>query len=282
MKIVVTGVNGQLGYDVVRELKSRGYNDIIGIDIEDLNITNEMDVIRFFSSNQPDIIIHCAAYTQVDSAEDNQDICLKVNVLGTRYLVEEAKRYNSKFIYISTDYVFDGEKDNPYETNDSPNPKSVYGISKYQGELETKKHYKHFIVRISWVFGKNGANFVKTMIRLGKERDFIKVVNDQLGSPTYTYDLSKLLVDMIKTKKYGVYHATNEGVCTWFELTKEIFRLACIETPVYPIFTSDYPTKAKRPKNSMMSKEKLTNNKFKLLPSWKDAVKRYLKEIEVI
>lgn len=282
MKTVVTGVKGQLGYDVVRELKSRGYTNILGIDIDDLDITNKEDVERFFQINNPQIIIHCAAYTAVDKAEDNEEVCFKVNVLGTKYLVEEAKRYNAKFVYISTDYIFDGDKETPYEVNDKPNPKSVYGKSKYLGELETIKYYKHFIVRISWVFGKNGLNFVKTMLRLGREKTELNVVNDQFGSPTYTYDLSRLLVDLIETEKYGIYHATNEGVCTWFEFTNEIFRLAGITTPVNPILTSQYPTRAVRPKNSRLNKTKLDITGFKRLPDWKDALKRYLKEIEVI
>ena len=281
MKIVVTGVKGQLGYDVVRELKSRGYQDVIGIDIEDLDITNQYAVIDFFKVNNPNIIIHCAAYTSVDRAEDNKEICMNVNVNGTKYLVEQAKKYDSKFIFISTDYVFDGEKELSYEVNDQPNPQSVYGESKYLGELETLKYDKHFIVRISWVFGKNGSNFVKTMLRLGKEKEFLNVVNDQFGSPTYTHDLSRLLVDLIKTDKYGIYHGTNEGTCSWYEFTKEIFTLANITIPVYPIFTRDYPTKAKRPKNSIMSKISLDENGFKRLPNWKDALQRYIKEIEV-
>ena len=282
MKIVVTGVNGQLGYDVVRELKSRGYQDILGIDIEDLDITNETQVVEFFKNNIPTAIIHCAAYTAVDKAEDNKDICINVNVDGTKNLVEQAKKYDSKFVYISTDYVFDGNKKSPYEINDIPNPQSIYGESKYLGEIETLKHDKHFIIRISWVFGKNGFNFVKTMLRLGKEKEFLNVVNDQFGSPTYTYDLSRLLVDILETDKYGIYHGTNEDTCTWFEFTKEIFKIANINIPVNPILTSDYPTKAKRPKNSVMSKTSLDVNGFKRLPNWKDALQRYLKEIEVI
>ena len=282
MKIIVTGVKGQLGYDVVRELINRGYKDTVGIDIEDLDITCNSSVITFFDINKPDVIIHCAAYTAVDRAEDNKEICMNVNVIGTKNLVEQAKKYGSKFVYISTDYVFDGNKDTLYETTDSPNPKSIYGESKYLGELEAMKYDKYFITRISWVFGKNGLNFVKTMLRLGKEKEYLNIVNDQIGSPTYTYDLSRLLVDLIETNKYGIYHVTNEGFCTWYEFTKEIFRLSKIDTPVYPINTSEYPTKAKRPMNSMMSKSKLDENGFKRLPNWKDALERYLKEIEVI
>ncbi len=282
MKIIVTGVKGQLGYDVVRELKLRGYNDILGIDIEDLDITNHEAVDAFFQNNIPNVIVHCAAYTAVDKAEDNVDLCTKVNVTGTKHLVEQANKYNAKFVYISTDYVFDGYKETAYEVNDKPNPNSVYGETKYLGELETRKTNKHFIVRISWVFGKNGFNFVKTMLRLGKDKEFLNVVSDQFGSPTYTYDLSRLLVDMIETDKYGTYHATNENTCTWYEFTKEIFRLSGISIPVNPIMSSEYPTRAVRPKNSVMSKNSLDLNGFKRLPSWQDALQRYLKEIEVI
>lgn len=282
MKIIVTGVRGQLGYDVVRELKSRNYSDVLGIDIDDLDITDEFAVNNFFINNQPNIIIHCAAYTAVDKAEDNEETCYKVNVIGTKYLVEQAKKYGAKFVYISTDYVFDGEKESPYEISDLPNPKSVYGKTKYLGEVEVMKYNKFFIVRISWVFGKNGANFVKTMLRISKEKEYINVVNDQFGSPTYTYDLSILLADLIETDKYGIYHATNEGSCTWYEFAKEIFCLSKNNFPVYPILTSEFSTRTKRPKNSRMSKKSLDINGFNHLPHWKDALERYLKEIEVI
>ena len=282
MNIVVTGVKGQLGHDVVNELTTRGYSNVLGIDISDLDITNGYDVVSFFAKNKPSVIVHCAAYTAVDKAEDNKDLCMTVNVEGTKNLVEIARKYDSKIVYISTDYVFDGSKSGEYEINDQPNPKSVYGESKYLGEVEARKHSKHFIVRISWVFGRNGQNFVRTMLRLGKERDSLNVVNDQIGSPTYTLDLSKLLVDMIETEKYGTYHATNGETCTWYEFTQEIFRLANINIPVNPITTDQYPTKAMRPKNSCMSKQSLVDNGFEKLSSWKDALKRYLKEIEVI
>lgn len=282
MKIIVTGVKGQLGYDVVRELTSRGYEDVLGIDIEDLNITDQDAVYNFFKLNKPDVIVHCAAYTAVDKAEDDINTCMRVNVTGTQNLLNQARNNGAKFIYISTDYVFDGDEKTPYEISDTPNPESVYGVTKCLGEKETILYEKHFIVRISWVFGKNGNNFVKTMLRLGKERESINVVNDQIGSPTYTFDLSRLLVDMLESESYGTYHATNEGTCTWYEFTKEIFRLANISTSVNPILTVDYPTKAKRPKNSVMSKKSLDDKGFKRLPSWQDALKRYLEEIEVI
>lgn len=282
MRIVVTGVKGQLGHDVVNELKKRQYIDVFGIDIEDLDITDADSVVRYFDSIKPNAIIHCAAYTAVDKAEDNEEICNRVNVTGTKHLVKAAQKHDAKFVYISTDYVFDGDKEKPYEVTDKPNPKSVYGKTKYLGELETLKYTKHFIVRISWVFGKNGFNFVKTMLRLGKEKPQLSVVDDQFGSPTYTYDLSILLVDMIETNKYGIYHATNEGTCTWFDFTKEIFRISGIKIPVLPIESSQYPTRALRPKNSVMSKDSIDQNGFMRLPNWKDALERYLKEIEVI
>jgi dTDP-4-dehydrorhamnose reductase len=282
MNVIVTGVKGQLGFDVVRELRARHYSNVLGIDVDDLDITNEQAVAEFMAINSPNVIIHCAAYTAVDKAEDNEDICMNVNVNGTRYLVNAARVHNAKIIYISTDYVFDGTTIGTYNITDTPKPKSIYGKSKYLGELETQKYNKHFIVRISWVFGKNGNNFVKTMLRLSKERQSLNVVADQIGSPTYTFDLSRLLVDMIETEKYGIYHATNEGECTWFDLTNEIFNLTKIGIPVHAITTDQYPTRAKRPMNSLMSKNSLDECGFKRLPHWKDALKRYLKEIEVI
>ena len=282
MKIVVTGVNGQLGYDVVKELNNRNYTEVIGIDIKDLDITNENAVKDFMNINNPDVIVHCAAYTAVDNAEDNQKTCYDVNVNGTKYLVESAKELDAKFLYISTDYVFSGDKDSEYFVEDIPNPKSVYGETKYLGEVETLNHNKHFIVRISWVFGKNGNNFIKTMIKLGKEKNELNIVFDQIGSPTYTHDLSKLIVDMIETDKYGIYQATNDGVCSWFEFAQKIFEFSNIDISLNPILTEQYPTKAKRPRNSVMSKKNLIDNGFELLPSWQDALKRYLKEIEII
>jgi dTDP-4-dehydrorhamnose reductase len=282
MKIIVTGVKGQLGYDVVKELKKRGYLDVVGIDIEELNITDIIAVQAFMNTNKPDVIVHCAAYTAVDRAEHDKDLCMSVNVTGTKNLVEQAEKLNAKFVYISTDYVFDGNKKDVYDVEDQPNPKSIYGLSKYLGELEAKKHDRHFIVRISWVFGKNGNNFIKTMLRLGREKKTINVVNDQIGSPTYTFDLSKLIVDLVETEKYGTYQVTNEGQCTWYEFAKEIFSLAGMNIEVHPISSKEYPTIASRPMNSLMSKTKLDENGLDRLPTWKDALKRYLIEIEVL
>jgi dTDP-4-dehydrorhamnose reductase len=282
MKIIVTGFNGQLGYDVVKSLKESGLKNVLGIGSNDLDITQKLLVKKYIDNEKPDVIIHCAAYTAVDQAEDNRDLCFDVNINGTKYLVEAADKNNSKFVYISTDYVFSGDNLKPYEVNDKPNPKSVYGESKYLGELETLKYDKHFIIRISWVFGKNGNNFVKTMLRLGKEKESLSVVSDQIGSPTYTKDLSKLILEMIKTEKYGIYHATNEGQCSWYDFAKEIFELSNIQIELKPIATLEYPTKAKRPMNSLLSKDSLVKNGFNLLPPWKDALTRYLNEIEVI
>lgn len=282
MSIVVTGIRGQLGHDIVNELISNGYRDIVAIDIEHLDITKATDVEAFFKENKPSVIIHCAAYTAVDNAEDNEEIAMNVNVQGTKNLVLEAEKYGAKFLYISTDYIFDGENMEPYEIFDLPNPLSIYGKSKYLGELETIKYSRHFIIRISWVFGKNGKNFVKTMLKLGNEMDSLSVVSDQVGSPTYTYDLAKLVLEIVNTEKYGIYHATNEGFCSWYDFAKEIFKLTNNNIDVIPISSNQYVTKAKRPMNSRLSKASLIENGFQQLPHWKDALKRYLKEIEVI
>ena len=252
MKVLVTGANGQLGYDVIKQLNSIGI-DYLGTDRESLDITNKEQVARVISDYNPDAVIHCAAYTAVDKAEDEKDLCYSVNVIGTRYIAQVCKEINSKMVYISTDYVFDGEGDKPFEVTDKPNPINYYGKTKYEGELEVQNLLdKYFVVRISWVFGSNGNNFVKTMLRLGKERNEVSVVADQIGSPTYTPDLAKLLVDMVKTDKYGIYHATNEGYCSWYEFACEIFKQAGMDVKVNPIKTEDYPTKAKRPKNSKL------------------------------
>lgn len=287
LRILVTGVNGQLGYDCVRELKERGYTNILGIDKDDLDITNEEEVKKFISNYKPNIVMHNAAWTAVDKAEEYLDECYKVNALGTKYIAEACKEIDAKMIYISTDYVFDGNGDNYFEIDDNKNGLSVYGKTKSQGEdfvidiLE-----KYFIIRISWVFGINGNNFIKTMLRLvdlGKTE--LNVVCDQIGSPTYTFDLSKLMCDMMETEKYGVYHATNDGICSWAEFAEYIFEVAKKEVKVNYVTTKEYlrlvPNQAKRPLNSRMSKESLKNNGFILLPHWKDAVKRYIiNEIE--
>jgi dTDP-4-dehydrorhamnose reductase len=282
MKIIVTGFKGQLGFDVYHKLLENGYDDVLGIDSNDLDITNENNVRIFMEQEKPSILIHCAAYTAVDQAEDNKELCFNVNVNGTKHLVDAAKKYQFKFVYISTDYVFSGEKLSEYNIDDIPKPLSVYGKSKYEGELETLTYEKHFIIRTSWVFGKNGNNFVKTMLKLSQEKDSLSVVSDQMGSPTYTQDLSKLIVDIIKTEKYGIYHATNEGNCSWYEFAKEIFKLSKINISLKPITSFEYKTKATRPINSRLNKDSLVENNFQLMPPWQDALIRYLKEIEVL
>ena len=294
MKVFVTGVAGQLGHDVVNELTKRGH-EAIGSDIAPalettvkygpLDITNATAVEQTIQNMQPDAIVHCAAWTAVDAAEDeeNQAKVRAINVDGTKHLAEAAKKADAKMIYISTDYVFDGQGETPWEPDCKDYaPLNVYGQSKLGGELAVAQTLeKYFIVRIAWVFGLNGKNFIKTMLQVGKNHPQVRVVNDQIGTPTYTYDLARLLVDMIQTEKYGRYHATNEGLCSWYEFACEIFRQAGMdEVKVTPVPTSGYPaSKAKRPMNSRISKEKLTENGFERLPDWKDAVGRYLKEI---
>jgi len=282
MKILVTGVNGQLGYELVNLLSKNQNNDVKGTDVDELDITERQSMMEYFSHYTPDVIVHCAAFTAVDKAEDNRELCFRVNVEGTRNLVEIANQFQAKFLYISTDYVFDGEKSGPYEVSDVPNPKSVYGETKYLGEIETLKTEKHYIIRISWAFGKNGNNFVKTILRIARQSDTIRIVNDQFGSPTYTHDLSLLIEKIIAGDRFGIYHATNEGVCSWYDFAEEIIRLAHINVKVVPISTNEYLTKALRPKNSVLSKETLDLAGLSRLPEWKDALKRYLKEIEVI
>ena len=286
MRILVTGVKGQLGFDCVRVLKERGYKDILGIDIDDLDITNEKDVIDFVNRYKPDVIMHNAAFTAVDKAEENVELAKKVNVLGTKYLAEAAESVGAKMVYISTDYVFPGVRENFYEVNDKTGPLGVYGQTKLDGEKAAKECSKLFIVRISWVFGVNGNNFVKTMLKLGQDKKELSIVCDQIGSPTYTYDLAKLLCDMIETNKYGTYHATNEGICSWAEFAQEIFKLAHLDVKVNPITTEDYlkikPNQAKRPLNSRLSKKSLDDNGFNRLPTWQNALKRYLKELGVL
>ena len=280
MKVFVTGVRGQLGYDVVNELEKRGI-EAIGVDIQEMDITNAESVNTVIGEAAPDAVIHCAAYTAVDAAEDNAELCRKVNAEGTQNIANMCKTLDIPMIYISTDYVFDGQGERPWEPDDERNPLNVYGQTKYEGELAVQNTLeKYFIVRIAWVFGVNGKNFVKTMLNLGKTRDHLTVVNDQFGSPTYTYDLAKLLVDMVLTDKYGFYHATNEGICTWYEFACEIFRQAGLDVKVDPVSADQYPAKAKRPSNSRMSKEKLTENGFEKLPTWQDALQRYLPLIE--
>lgn len=279
MKVFVTGVKGQLGYDVVKELEKRGL-EAIGVDIDEMDITDADSVKKVITQASPDAVIHCAAYTAVDAAEENQELCRRVNADGPRNIAKVCKELDIKMLQVSTDYVFDGQGEKPWEPEDACGPQSVYGRTKYEGELAVREILdKYFIVRIAWVFGVNGKNFVKTMLRLSETHDKLTVVNDQFGSPTYTYDLARLLVDMIQTEKYGVYHATNEGFCSWYEFACAIFEKAGKKVEVKPVTTAEYGAKAFRPYNSRMSKEKLTENGFERLPAWEDALERYLKEI---
>lgn len=280
MKVLVTGVKGQLGYDVVNELKKRGH-EAVGVDIEEMDITDEESVNRVIREAAPDAVIHCAAYTAVDAAEDNQELCRAVNARGTGNIARVCKALDIRMMYISTDYVFNGQGTRPWEPDDTREPLNIYGQTKYEGELEVEENLKkYFIVRIAWVFGVNGKNFIKTMLNLGKTRDKLSVVADQIGSPTYTFDLARLLVDMIETEKYGRYHATNEGLCSWYEFACEIFKQAGMNVTVEPVTSDQFPVKAKRPMNSRISKDKLIENGFQPLPSWQDALRRYLTEIE--
>ena len=283
MRILVTGVKGQLGYDVMNELKKRGHEGV-GVDIEEMDITDPGEVDKVISESDVEAVIHCAAYTAVDAAEDNEEIARKVNRDGTANIAEVCRKLDLKMMYISTDYVFDGQGTAPW-TADCKDyaPLNVYGKTKLEGELAVSRTLdNYFIVRIAWVFGVNGNNFIKTMLNVGKKFDTLKVVNDQIGTPTYTSDLARLLVDMIETDKYGYYHATNEGgYISWYDFACEIFKQAGYTTKVNPVTTEEYGiSKAKRPFNSRLDKSKLSENGFELLPTWKDALQRYLKEIE--
>ena len=295
MKVFVTGVGGQLGHDVINELTSRGY-EAIGSDLVDmvllvvpyvaLDITDKIEVERVIAEIRPDAIIHCAAWTAVDAAEDadKQEKVKAINVDGTQNIANAAKIVDAKMIYISTDYVFDGQGTAPWEPDCKEYaPLNVYGQTKLGGELAVSSTLeKYFIVRIAWVFGLNGGNFIKTMLQVGKNHPQVRVVNDQIGTPTYTYDLARLLVDMIESEKYGYYHATNEGgYISWYDFTKEIYRQTGMDTEVLPVTTEEYGlSKAARPFNSRLDKKKLTDNGFVPLPDWKDALQRYLQELK--
>lgn len=280
MKLLVTGVKGQLGYDVVKEAEKRGV-EAVGVDIDEMDITDAKQVREVITKGGYDAVVHCAAWTAVDKAEDMKEACRKVNKEGTENIAQVCEALDIPIMYFSTDYVFNGQGSEPWKEYDKRAPLNVYGQTKYEGELAVEKLAKHFIIRIAWVFGKNGNNFIKTMLRLGKERGAVSVVNDQIGSPTYTYDLAKLVLDMIQSDKYGTYHATNEGICSWYEFACEIFKQAGMNVQVTPVSSDEFPTKAKRPCNSRMNKTELDRNGFDRLPTWQDALHRYLKELEV-
>ena len=304
MKVFVTGVCGQLGHDVMNELSKRGYEGI-GTDIApeyagvqdgtavtkapyvSLDITDKQAVTKIITDIHPDVIVHCAAWTAVDMAEDDDKVekVRAINAGGTQNIADVAKAIDAKMVYISTDYVFDGQGTEPWDPDCKDyKPMNVYGQTKLEGELAVANTLsKYYIVRIAWVFGKNGKNFIKTMLKVGKTHDEVRVVNDQIGTPTYTFDLARLLVDMIETDKYGYYHATNEGgYISWYDFTKEIYKDAGYTTKVIPVTTEEYGlSKAARPFNSRLDKSKLAENGFTPLPSWQDAVKRYIDELDM-
>lgn len=278
MKVLVTGTKGQLGFDVCNELTRRGIENQ-GIDRDECDITNKQAVLDYIYKYAPDVVVHCAAYTAVDRAESEEHVCRRVNRDGTEYIALACKTINAKMVYISTDYVFNGEGDKFFEVDDETGPLNMYGLTKLEGEEQVRKILeKYFIVRISWVFGVNGNNFINTMLRLAGGNKELKIVADQIGSPTFTYDLAPLICDMIETEKYGTYHATNEGECSWAEFAEHIFKVAGQNVLVHHITTEEYPTKAVRPKNSRLSKKSLDEAGFKRLPDWKDAVERYIKQ----
>ena len=274
--ILVTGSTGQLGSDVVKELLKRGYSTL-SPNRSELNLCSEDSIRNYILNSNCEAIVHCAAYTQVDKAEDEKDLCIKINATATKHIVKCAKILDIPMIYISTDYVFDGTKDGKYTENDETNPINIYGESKLAGEKYVQEILdKYYIVRTSWVFNINGKNFIETMLRLSKTNNQLSIVNDQIGSPTYTRDLSRLLVDMLETNKYGLYHATNEGYCSWYEFANTIFKLANINIDIKAINSNEYASRAKRPLNSKLSKDKLIEYGFKPLPHWEDALKDYL------
>lgn len=280
MKLLVTGVKGQLGYDVCKVLSARGIEHR-GVDIEDFDITNVQATHDYIAAYRPDGVIHCSAWTAVDRAEDELEKVRAVNAEGPRNIASACKEIGAKLVYISTDYVFPGTGDRFYEPDDPTGPLGAYGVTKLEGEQAVQALLeRYFIVRVSWVFGKNGNNFVRTMLRLAETKSELNVVCDQIGSPTYTADLAPLLCDMVVSEKYGVYHATNEGICSWAEFAEEIFRLAGKDVKVNPVPTSEYPTRAVRPLNSRMSKAKLEEMGFSRLPDWHNALVRYLRELE--
>lgn len=279
MKVLVTGVKGQLGYDVVRHLQMRKIEHL-GVDIDDFDLTDEQAVKRAIEAYKPSCVVHCAAYTAVDKAEEMRELCYAVNVIGTKNVALACKAVGAQMMYISTDYVFDGfSKETPWEADDKKDPQNYYGLTKYEGELQVQKILDtYYILRICWVFGKNGNNFIKTMLRLAKEKDELGVVADQYGAPTYTYDVARLICDIIASDKFGVYQACNEGQISWYEFAKEIFAQAGISIKVNPLTSEQFKAVAARPKNSRMSKKTLDGAGFERLPDYKDAIQRFLKE----
>lgn len=285
-KYLITGYKGQLGYDIARELVERGETNILAIDKDEMDITDREQVMKVVKEYSPDVIFHCAAWTAVDKAEEMEDVVNLVNVEGTKNLTDASIEVGAKLVYISTDYVFDGTKEGLYTEEDAVNPKSIYGKTKFLGEEQARRNPNHFITRISWVFGINGNNFIKTMLNLSEKYDKLNVVNDQIGSPTYTVDLAKVLVEMVQTYKYGTYHINNEGYCSWAEFADYIMKSNDKDTVINPVSTEEYyegkdmSKIAYRPRNSKLDKSKLVENGFEMLPDWKDATDRYCKELK--
>ena len=280
MRVLVTGVKGQLGYDVVNELEKRGH-EAVGVDIQEMDITDPAQTEKVITEAGVEAVIHCAAYTAVDAAEDNAELCRRVNAYGTENVARVCGKLDLKMLYLSTDYVFDGEGTRPWEPDDERHPLNVYGQTKYEGELAVRKYVpdKHFILRIQWVYGINGKNFIKTMLKLSETHKELTVVDDQIGSPTYTPDIARLCVDMIQTDKYGTYHVANKGYCSWYDFAVEIFRLTGRDVTVRPVSSEEYGAKAKRPYNSRMDISKVEAMGFKGLPPYEDALRRFLIEL---
>ena len=282
MRVLVTGAAGQLGLDVVKKLRQT-HLEAIGADLKEFNILDGSATRKFVKDCKPDMVVHCAAYTKVDQAEEEPELCERVNGCGTENIALACRESGSGLCYLSTDYVFDGTAEKPYEPGDAPNPISVYGRSKYKGEqLAASLVPKHYILRTSWVFGENGNNFVKTMLNLGRHHQNLRVVSDQIGSPTYTVDLADLISSLIRTEKFGIYHGTNSGYCSWADFAEEIFRQMNWNVTVERIPSSAYPAKAARPKNSRLSKQCLIHAGLSPLPQWQDGLARFLKEIKAI
>ena len=284
-RYLITGAKGQLGYDIINELEERGEKEYLAVDVDEMDITDKDQVLNVITKYKPDVIFHCAAWTAVDKAEDNYDMVYKINVEGTKNITVASLKVGAKLFYMSTDYIFDGEKDGVYSEEDNPNPKSVYGKTKYLGELEVLKNPMHFIARISWVFGINGNNFIKTMLKLSRNHDTLNVVNDQIGSPTYTRDLAKILIEMSYTDKYGIYNINNDGFCSWAEFAEYIMKSNNKKTIINSVTTEKYleitgTMQAYRPRNSRLSKDKLVANGFEMLPTWQDATDRYCSELK--
>lgn len=280
MRYLITGGSGQLGYDIVRQLIKRGENEYFAPTSKEMNITDRKRVLEVILDHKPDVIFHCAAYTAVDKAEEDKEHCYDINVNGTKYIAEAAKIIGCKVVYISTDYVFDGTKVGEYVPGDETNPINYYGYTKLLGEKEVSQLDDYLIVRISWVFGINGKNFIKTMLKLSETRDELSVVSDQIGSPTYTEDLSKLLLDMIDKNKKGLFFASNEEYCSWYDFANYIFDINGKNVKVNKVLTKDYKTIAKRPLNSRLNKNKLEEEGLERLPSWKDATNRFCKVLK--